>query len=481
MGIMPDRMQEWAGIVGSGLETARWRAAVYLLLYLLCAVAFHGMTDNHLFNDDFTWLDAARYSMEGGSVLTTRVVGFFRPLVNVSFRSMEWLSPGNIPLHYVFNLLLHFICTVLVFHLFSRLAGNAWTALAGASLFAVTSVHSGAILWISARTTLISSALLLGSILMLISGGRVRRTAVAGLLFALALTAKETAIAGLLIALLLYLLPIPARPSRAGMIVFGIISLLYLTARALVMGGFVQPNWGPGLHVVRNLGGGFLYQFHPWPLLTLFWPQGTHIPESTHPLLPEIAAFPLAILLIWIGSRTRERPLYILGTGWALLSLLPSSFFRYRFFSTVSITQNRYYYLSSVGTVFAIVLLLGLLYRYRGRIGRYAAIILFILFTAGYLVRTDRLEKRWDEFTMMYHEIVRTLIEGADEFPGTDLVLVEDPPMAYRYLIRAVHLERPEILLVEIGSRERAVLFRPCLYVTYSGDVPKKMRMERLE
>jgi len=481
MGNMSEQTRSADDAAGPGLGTVRSRAVIYVLLYLLCVLTFHGMTDNHLFNDDFSWLDAARHSMEGGGVLTTRVVGFFRPFVNVSFHVMELLSPGNIPLHYSFNLLLHFICTVLVLHLFATFLESSWTAAAGAALFAVTSIHTGAVLWISARTTLLSSALLLGSLLLLVTSGTARRTAVAGLLFALALAAKETAIAGLFIALLIFLLPVPARPSRAGIAVFGAVSLLYLATRAFVMGGFVQPNWGPGLHMARNIGGGFLYQFYPWPLFTLFWPQATHIPESAHPILPEIAAFPLAVLLIWIGSRTREKPFYILGTGWALLSLLPASLFRYRFFSTVSITQNRYYYLSSVGTVLVIVLLLRALHRTRKRIGRYAAIVIFILLTAGYMVRTDRLERRWDEFTMMYHDIVRSLVEGADEFPGARTIAVEDPPMAFGYLARAVHFERPDLLLVEVGSREGTTIYRPCLYVTYSGDVPKKMRMERLE
>lgn len=481
MGTTPDRILRWAGIAGPDLGTVRSRAAIYVLLYLLCAVTFHGMTDNHLFNDDFSWLDAARYTMEGRNVVTTRVVGFFRPLVNVSFHIMEQLSPGNIPLHYSFNLLLHFICTLLVFHLLSRLAGSAWTAAAGAALFAVTSIHTGAVLWISARTTLLSSALLLGSLLLLVPGGTVRRAACAGLLFALALAAKETAIAGLFIALFLFLLPAPARPSRAGIAIFAVVSALYLMTRAFVMGGFMQANWGPGLHMVRNIGGGFLYQFYPWPLFTLFWPQATHIPESAHPVLPEIAAFPLAVLLIWAGARAKERPLFMLGTGWALLALLPASLFRYRFFSTVSITQNRYYYLSSVGTVLVIVLLLRLLHRSGKAIGRYAAIIIFLLLTAGYMLRTDRLEKRWDEFTMMYHDIVRTLVESADGFSGARTIAVEDPPMAFGYLARAVHLERPGLVLVQVGSREETIAYRPCLYVTYSGNVPKRMRMEKLK
>lgn len=481
MGITPDRILKRAGITHPDLGTARSRIAIYVLLYLLCAVTFHGMTDNHLFNDDFSWLDAARHTMEGRSVLTTRVVGFFRPLVNVSFYVMEKLLPGNTAFHYSFNLLLHFICTLLVFHLLSRLAGCARTAAACAALFAVTSIHTGAVLWISARTTLLSSALLLGSLLLLTDGGTARRTAGAGLLFALALAAKETAIAGLFIALLLFLLRAPARPSRAGIAVFGAVSTLYLITRTLITGGFVQANWGPGLHMMQNIGGGFLYQFYPWPLFTLFWPMATHIPESAHPVLPEIAAFPLVVLLIWVGARTKERPIYMIGAGWALLALLPASLFRYRFFSTISITQNRYYYLSSVGTVLIIVLLLRALYRSGRMFGRYATIVIFILLTAGYMARTDRLEKRWDEFTMMYHDIVSTLVEAADEFQGARTIAVVDPPMAFSYLARAVHLERPGLVLVQIGNIEETKSIRPCLYVTYSGDLPKRMRMEKLK
>ena len=109
MGSRLDTMQVESGAGGRGLGTARSRAAVYLLLYLLCVLTFHGMTDNYLFNDDFAWLDSARNRMEGGSVLMTRVVGFFRPLVNVTFYLMERFSPGNIPLHYSLNLVLHFL------------------------------------------------------------------------------------------------------------------------------------------------------------------------------------------------------------------------------------------------------------------------------------------------------------------------------------------------------------------------------------
>lgn len=481
MGVNGEQARTGAGVTGPVSGNMRSRAAIYMLLYLLCAVTFHGMTDNHLFNDDFSWLDAARHSMEGGGILSMRVVGFFRPLVNVSFYITEKLFPGNIPLHYSLNLLLHFVCTLLVFHLFSRLAGSVKTAAAGAALFAVTSVHTGAVLWISARTTLLSSALLLGSLLLLSGGRTARRTVTAGLLFALALAAKETAIAGFFLAPLLYLSPSAARPSRTGIVLFCAISILYLVIRAFAMGGFLQANWGPGLHAARNVGGGFLYQFYPWPIFSLLWPQASHIQESAHPILPEIAAFPLAILLIWIGTRAKNRSLFMIGTCWALLSLLPSSLFRYRFFSTASISQNRYYYLSSVGTVLVIALLLRLLYGSRRMVGRYAAIVIFLVLMAGYMVRVDRLEKRWDEFTMMYHDIVGTLVEGVDELPGIRKIAIEEPPMAFSYLTRAVHLERPELLLVEVNGREGAISQRPCLYVTYSGVWPKRMRIERLE
>lgn len=460
------------------------RIAVYILLYILCAVTYQGMSDNYLFNDDFSWISEARYTMEPGNVLSTRVIGFFRPLVNISFFLIERTSPGNIPLQYRINQLLHVLCSILVFHLILSLDCGSVTAGLGAALFAVTSVHAGAVFWISARTTLLSSALLLASILLLLRRGKATGTALAFavLLYALALSAKETAIAGLPIVLLLWILYRDRRRLGAGLAAFTVVSACYLVLRKLVMGGLIQNNWGPGLHMIRNIGGGFLYQVYPWPAFSLLYPRWTHIPEPAHPLVPEIVALPILLLLLWTGQRTGRTRCFGAGAGWALIALLPSSLFTYRFFSTVSITQSRYYYLSSVGTVILIALLIGILWESRGRLRRAGAVAICLLLAAGYMARVHRLERKMDEFTRMYREIIETIVDSADGFPAFSTLAVEDPPMAFHYLADAVSLERPHLRLLEVdGGREAAAAHSPCLYVTYEGTFPKVMRMEKVE
>ncbi len=191
------------------------RRMIYIFLFLLCLAAYRNIVDNWLFNDDFSWLKAARYDMTPANLLSFRVVDFFRPLVNLSFYTMEKASPGNLHLHYGFNLVLHFLCTALVFRLILKLLGSERLAAATAVLFAVTSVHSAAVIWISARTTLLSACFLLASLNVLLArAGTARlRLAISIALYIFALASKEEAIAGVLLVALLFALKRKGAPS----------------------------------------------------------------------------------------------------------------------------------------------------------------------------------------------------------------------------------------------------------------------------
>lgn len=481
------------------------RRTIYILLCLLCLAAYRGILDNGLFNDDFSWLKAARYDMNPGNLLSFRVVDFFRPLVNISFYIMEKASPGNLPLHYGFNIVLHALCTVLVFRLILKLLGSESIAAAAAALFAVTSVHAAAVMWISARTTLLSTFFLLASLDVLLARAAPSPARIAGsaALYVLALASKEEAIAGALIVALLFATKgrsvpscpsvpsgpcvssrpsIPAvRPGGAALAAFAAVSILYLALRQAFMGGFFQANWGPGAHAARNVAGGFIFQLYPWPLFSLVYPAGNYIPEPTGALGPELAAIPVLVVLIAAGWAAKRLRAMILAVGWSLLALLPASLFRYRFFSTDSISQDRYYYLSSVGTVLVAALLLSMLWKERARARQGAAIAIFAVLCAGSLVRDARLEKKWDEFTTMYREVVRTIVEESDRFPGFDRLAVEEPPLAFPYLADAIELERPGRTAFAAAGREEALRGAPCLFVSYSGEMPRIMRMEKLE
>ena len=464
------------------------RRTIYIVLCLLCLAAYRGILDNWLFNDDFSWLKAARCDMTPGGLLTFRVVDFFRPLVNLSFYAMEKARPGNIPLHYGFNIALHALCTILVFRLILGLLGSDRLAAAAAALFAVTSVGSAAVMWISARTTLLSTCFLLGSLNLLVarSGSAALRLGLSIALYILALASKEEAIAGALLVALLLAAKGKGAPSdipyRRALAAFAVVSIAYLILRQSFMGGFFRDNWGPGLHAPRNIAGGFLFQLYPWPLFSLAYPRGTYIPEPSSALGAEIAAAPIAAVLIAAGYAARKSRAMNIAVGWSLLSLVPVSLFRYRFFSTASISQSRYYYLSSIGSVLVIALLLSMVWKERSRARRAAAAALFVLLCAGYLVRAARLERKWDDFTRMYRETVAAIVEESDSFPGYTAIAVEDPPLAFPYLADAIALERPGRTAFEVtGGRDEALRSAPCLYVSYSGEQPRIMRMEKLE
>jgi hypothetical protein len=464
------------------------RRTIYLILLLLSVASYRGVFDNWFFNDDFSWLKAARYDMAPGNLFTFRVVEFFRPLVNLSFWGMEKAAPGNIPMHYAFNLVLHFLCALLVFHLALKLLENSWLAAASAALFAVTSVHAAAVLWISARTTLLSTFFLLASINVLLAnrGGAALRTGASAALYVLALASKEEAIAGLFIVPLLFALGGGPKGRRripaAALAAFIAISAAYLLFRQALMGGYVRDNWGPGGHALRNVAGGFLDQLYPWPFFSLFYRAGTIIPESPNAVSPEIAALPVAGVLLLAGWAARKSRAMILAVAWALVCLVPQSFFRYRFFSTASISQNRYYYLSSVGTVMIIVLLLSIVWKERSRARQGAAIAIFAILCAGYMVRDVRLERKWGDFTRMYREIVTAIVEESDKNPGLATIAVEGSPLAFPYLDDAIAIERPGRRALEVkGGRAAALRDAPCLYVSFTGAVPKRMRVERIE
>ncbi len=491
-------------------QTARGaygRLLLYGIIAVLCMVTYHGISDNYLFNDDFSWLGAARYDMSARNIPAFRVVNFFRPLINLTFFAVERAAPGNLPLNYALNLALHFLNSILVFHLLSTLIGRRGIAAAAAILFAVSSLHIGAVFWISARTTLLSTFLLLLAFVTVTREprGKVPGAVPASILFALALAAKETAIAGLPLLALLYAIRRYGkgmyRLGGGALSSFAGISVAYLIIRKMVMGGFLQHNWGPGPHAIRNLAGGFLYQLYPFPLFSLFMPSATSIEEPTHPYLPEIVVVALIVLILWIGAATKRSGAYILAVGWGLFSMAPASAFRYRFFSTASITQSRYYYLSSIGTLLIVILLLTAVWSERSRGRRLLCAVLFLLLCAGSMLRVHRIEKKWDDFTGMYREVVASLVDEIEKENDITTIAIEDPPLAFPYIADAVlletgnrnrrrtpggeadrPLERPRLEVVEVhGGKEAAASLKPCLYVSYSGEYPKVMKIERLE
>ena len=71
-----------------------------------------------------------------------------------------------------------------------------------------------------------------------------------------------------------------------------------------------------------------------------------------------------------------------------------------------------------------------MLWKERSRARQGAAIAIFVVLCAGYLVRDARLERKWDDFTRMYREVVTAIVEESDAFPGVTTLAVEGSPLA---------------------------------------------------
>jgi hypothetical protein len=444
----------------------------YVVATAACLIAFRHLSEGYLYNDDFRWMSQARYQMTPGNLLTFQVFGFFRPLMNVIFYLTERTRRGNIPAYYATNLALHLANGVLVFHLLARLVRNRAVAAGTALLFLITSTHYAAVGWISARTTLVSTLLLLASMLVLVDMPRTfRRHVAAAVLFALALAAKEDAVIGvaLLALLVLYLGRRENRlPNRASIVVFGSITIVYVVVRTLVMKHLMQPNWGPGLHVFRNLAGGLLYQFYPWSLASL-----THtarsIPVPTHPLWPEILAVPLIVLLVAAGALVKRSREVCFAIAWLVIAMLPMAPFRIRFFTTDWLTHDRYYYLSSMGACLCVVsLLVGAWKRSPWPMAaRTAVAAMAVIIVCGEISAVNDSDQRFHRMTTGYRTLIDMSTQRLDREHALTTCAIEGWPMQPAFLEDVFALERPGWKVVSVPSRDGARPYRPCLYIRF--------------
>jgi len=460
-------------------------AAFYIASFFLCFFIFRGLTNNYLFNDDFVWLASARNDMNIGNVLAYRVIGFFRPMVNLSFYAMERISPGNLALYYYENMFLHFLNSMLVFHVTLVLLRDRTVAATTAVFFLVTSIHSAAVMWISARTTLLFMAFLLLSLLVLIRPPWNRGKLIASLvLYILALLTKETAVVGALLVGLLYLYYRGERKSPLDaktVIAFAAVTLVYLVIRSVVIGRFVQPNWGPGMHAVRNIAGGGVYQLIPWTLDWLLavsseW-LGVGKPFVSDMLLgvkspvwPEVLIIPMTALLVLVARIGRKQREMVFAIAWMLVCLLPTAFLKFRFLTVDSLSHNRYYYLSSVGACLAIVLALSVLWENRKimKFGRPAAALLLAAILISEAHRVKYTEEKWQNATYVFKTTVENFIGLLDSIRSYNTCLVEWAPMPFPYLKGAVALERPTWELVQVkNAKEEAGDHKPCVFIDF--------------
>jgi hypothetical protein len=464
----------------------------YLVSLGVCFVVYFGIGDNGFYKDDYLWLRAARDDMDIGNVFAYRLVGFFRPLTNLAFFVTERIGPGSSAFYNNINLLIHYANGVLAFRVLRRLFHSRFVPAAASLLFIAAYTHSGAVIWVSARTTLLMTSFLLGALFFALDPRYATRVSVAALLFyTLSLATKETAVAGLGLVVALYLAlrqsrnAHPSRVSGATVVGFAVISVAYVVLRTIILQSTFQDNWGPGSHVAPNILGAVLYVYYPWILKSLYGAEGV-LRGSIHPLWPELLAIPLVACLLLLARLAGRLRGMVVAVSWLTVGLVPAAFFRFRFLSMMSHVHNRYYYLASVGAALSIALFLGWLWERRGAaqpsrsagVAQITAVALLLAALLSSAVPLRGLERYWGDSNRRFGSLVATTVQYLDERTAQRTVVVSGLDGWQPFLCQAAQYYRPERPIVYIkGGAEEAAKHAPCLYVVMNYGTDRKVSM----
>ena len=257
-----------------------------------------------------------------GSGVQGRVSGYYRPLQVVSLmvdRSLWGLSPAG---HHLSSLAWHLLAVAALLALLRQLVG-APAALLGAALFAAHPLQVETVVWISARSGSMATALSLAGLALLVPVDVGRRRALGGgALLLAAMLCKEHAVLAPVLLLLLDL-------AREGRVVgrwrhvaaFAAVGLALALRVAVGVGivGPADPAGAPLVEALARVGGTTGWQLAvPWPLTTR-----RHLDWSPFPVWMLAAGWTVVVggalgVLRWGGGLARA------GLAFAVLAFAPS-------------------------------------------------------------------------------------------------------------------------------------------------------------
>jgi len=148
-------------------KPARWRVLLNVLMAAAVIAAFLPALDVFIAGDDFEWLDAS-YDIVGDPLSSLGLINhFFRPLVKWTYLG-DYLIFGQIGVGYmVTNLLIHFLNSLLLYALLERRLLQPAGGAAAAAAFALSPLHSEAVLWAAGRPDTLLLTCWLGALLLL--------------------------------------------------------------------------------------------------------------------------------------------------------------------------------------------------------------------------------------------------------------------------------------------------------------------------
>jgi len=300
-------------------------------------------------------------------LLTQPVNSMYSPLVFLSFIADAWVSRGNPWSFHLTNLLLHLLATAAVFLLLRHLFSGArwWVVGAGALLFATHPLQAEPVSWATGRKDVLAGALALWAICLHLWGtssgsSRKRILLVAGgtLLFALALLAKATsaALPLLLLAVLVYIRRQPFATSLLYLLPWFLLAAVIgvVATRVEALPGWIRTSVTPAK---RPLLAGYALGFYGWKFL---------LPIGLSPVYRinaiEAARFTWSIipLFAFLGAGAslllRKQYQWFTALVCFVVPLLPVLGFVPFLYQQISLTADRYAYLSLLGGAMALVL-----------------------------------------------------------------------------------------------------------------------------
>jgi len=148
-------------------KPVRWRVLLHVLLAVAVIAAFLPALDGYIAGDDFEWLDAS-YDIVGDPLSSFELINqFFRPVVKWTYLG-DYLIFGQIGVGYMAtNLLVHFLNSLLLYLLLDRRLLQPVAAAAAAAAFALSPLHSEAVLWAAGRPDTVLLTFWLGALLLL--------------------------------------------------------------------------------------------------------------------------------------------------------------------------------------------------------------------------------------------------------------------------------------------------------------------------
>lgn len=394
---MPESHSKGPSSESAALPASRLLATQLLLLIALTALPYLPSLKYHFVYDDDvqivnntsiqSWDAVPSYftSTLFGSDDRTAASNFhYRPIFFFWLRINDSLWGLNSLGWHASAIGLHLAVTVLLFLLLRRHFGDPWIATFAALIFGVYPAHIESVVWVSGATDPLVALLLLGSILLWLSGSDWKNSPrrIGSLAcYAGALLIKETSIVfpGIICVYALLGLDKTCAPEAAEdhlgpvttvtsavralreTLPFLVVTFLYLAARYAVLHGLSQqPPWLATRDAL--LAAPLVLVFY---LRHLVWPFGLSLFYS-FPAVSSLNTFfwfsvlmlVVSAALIYVYWRRTNEPSIPIAVAWCLLPLLPV--LDIALFQRDDIIHDRYLYLPTIGLAIAAGLLLRL-------------------------------------------------------------------------------------------------------------------------